>query len=322
MFSTEKPKLWLDGIIGRKIKVRAGEPINIDIPLSGAPAPKVEWFKNKISVPESNRVYVSISVTVCKPNKFQFNILQSETTSEHTRFRVEVSNRDDSGTYTVRAKNEYGSDEADIEVIVVDKPGIPKGPLQYTETTQDTVSLSWNPPSDDGGGDITGYIVEVSEYGTDMWRPCPGYCPRTSFTARGLQEGKKYVFRVRAENIYGVSEPLEGKPVIAKSPFDPPGAPSQPEVTGYTPSSCSLKWNPPTSTGGKPITGYIVEKRERGGDWVKVNNYPTPNTQYTVQDLREGNKYEFRVIAVNEAGPGEPSRPTEPIVAGHQRCEY
>lgn len=55
----EKPKLWLDGIIGRKIKVRAGEPINIDIPLSGAPTPKVDWSKNKINVPDSNRVYVS-----------------------------------------------------------------------------------------------------------------------------------------------------------------------------------------------------------------------------------------------------------------------
>lgn len=111
--------------------------------------------------------------------------MQTETNSEHTRLRVEVSNRDDSGKYTVHAKNEYGSDEADIEVIVVDKPGMPRGPLQYTGTTQDTVSLSWNPPLDDGGGDITGYIVEVSEFGTDVWRPCPGFCPRPSFTARG-----------------------------------------------------------------------------------------------------------------------------------------
>lgn len=55
----EKPKLWLDGIIGRKIKVRAGEPINIDIPLTGAPAPKVDWIKNKLPIPESSRLYVS-----------------------------------------------------------------------------------------------------------------------------------------------------------------------------------------------------------------------------------------------------------------------
>jgi hypothetical protein len=65
-----------------------------------------------------------------------------------------------------------------------------------------------------------------------------------------------------------------------------------------------------------------VEKRERGGEWIKVNNYPTPNTSFTVQDLREGSRYEFRVIAVNEAGPGKPSKPTEPITAEAQRCMF
>lgn len=230
--------------------------------------------------------------------------------------------RDDSGFYTVTATNEHGKDSADIEVIVVDKPGPPQGPLQYTGTTHESVALSWNPPVDDGGSDITNYIVEVSDYGSDNWRQAPGYCPRTSFTAKGLTEGKKYVFRVRAENMYGVSEPLEGKPVIAKSPYDPPDAPSQPEILGYTPNSCSLAWNPPINTGGKPITGYYVERRERGGEWLKVNNYPTPNTTFTVQDLHEGSRYEFRVIAVNEAGPGKPSKPTEPITAGHQRRKY
>lgn len=122
--------------------------------------------------------------------------------------------------------------------------------------------------------------------------------------------------------MYGVSEPLDGSPVVAKSPFDPPDAPSQPEILGYTPNSCSLMWTPPLNTGGKPITGYIVEKRERGGEWIKANSYPTPNTQFTVQGLHEGSRYEFRVTAVNEAGPGKPSKPTEPITAGHQRCKY
>lgn len=62
MYFAEKPKLWLDGIIGRKIKVRAGEPINIDIPLSGAPTPKIEWAKNGVNIPESNRVSVSVNL--------------------------------------------------------------------------------------------------------------------------------------------------------------------------------------------------------------------------------------------------------------------
>lgn len=67
--------------------------------------------------------------------------------------------------------------------------------------------------------------------------------------------------------------------------------------------------------------GYYVEKRERGGEWMKVNNYPTPNTTFTVQDLRENSRYEFRVAAVNEAGPGKPSKPTDSITAKEQKSK-
>ncbi|XP_013148822.1 PREDICTED: twitchin isoform X2 [Papilio polytes] len=298
----EKPKLSLDHLIGRKIKVRAGEPININIPIAGAPTPKITWTKGAIPLVPSHR-------------------LSSETSPDETKLSIEKSTRDDAGKYTITATNEYGKDSADIEVIVVDKPGIPKGPLSCTPVTHETMSLTWLPPTDDGGSEITGYVVEVAEFGVNDWRTVAGFCPKCSFTVKNLTEGKKYVFRVRAENLYGLSEPLESKPIIAKLPFDPPDAPDTPKITGYSANSCSLEWQPPTNTGGKPITGYNVEKRERGGEWVKVNNYPTPNTCYTVQDLREGNRYEFRVIAVNEAGPGKPSKPTEPIIAQTQRLK-
>lgn len=88
--------------------------------------------------------------------------VQAQTTSDNTSLRIDSSTRQDSGKYTITAKNDYGKDSADIEVVVVDKPGIPKGPLSYTNTTQDSVSLAWNPPTDDGGGDITGIFLEIS----------------------------------------------------------------------------------------------------------------------------------------------------------------
>lgn len=297
----EKPRLYLDNLLNRKIKVRAGEPVIINIPLSGAPIPEIEWQKKGGKIPETTRV-------------------STDTNSERTILRIDKTTRADAEKYTVRAKNEFGEDSADIEVIVVDRPEPPQGPLQCTETTQDTITLTWNPPRDDGGSELTGYIVEINEFGTDNWRPLPGYCPRTLYTAKNLTEGKKYQFRVRAENIYGLSEALEGKPIIAKSPYDPPDAPDQPEITSYGPSTCNLQWKPPGYSGGKPITGYVIEKRERGtGEWLRVNNYPTPNLSYTVQDLHEGQRYEFRVRAVNEAGQGAPSKPTEPMTAQAQR---
>lgn len=38
-------------------------------------------------------------------------------------------------------------------------------------------------------------------------------------------------------------------------------------------------------------------------------------TSATIPGLKEGTQYEFRVRAVNKAGPGEPSDATKPIVA-------
>lgn len=56
----EKPKLNLDALIGRKIKVRAGEPINVNIPLSGAPTPTIVWTKDGKPLFETLRISVSL----------------------------------------------------------------------------------------------------------------------------------------------------------------------------------------------------------------------------------------------------------------------
>ena len=296
----EAPKLHLDGIRNRRIKVRAGEAINVEIPISGAPTPTIDWQKEKRKIDDYRVV--------------------TDTQNNRTKLYVSASKRSDSGKYQVTAQNSHGKDTAELDVVVVDKPGPPTGPLSYTNVSTESITLNWKAPTDDGGSEISGYVIEKTEAGSQNWRPLPGYCPALSFTVKsGLEEAKRYVFRVRAENNYGLSEPLEGLAVAAKSPFDPPDAPDQPKISAYTPTSCSLTWEPPVNSGGRPVTGYHVEKRDRGGMWIRVNQYPATNTNYTVPGLTEGNRYEFRVVAVNDAGPGKASRPTDSIVAGVQK---
>lgn len=64
---------------------------------------------------------------------------------------VSVSERGDSGKYTITATNDFGTDKADIEVIVVDKPGPPGGPLIPSMINGDAITLTWRPCADDGG---------------------------------------------------------------------------------------------------------------------------------------------------------------------------
>ena len=87
------------------------------------------------------------------------------------------------------------------------------------------------------------------------------------------------------------------------------------EATDWDADHVDLKWTPPDSDGGSPITGYIVEKKDKYGQWEKALEVPADATSATVPDLMEGQTYEFRVKAVNKAGPGEPSEATVPIVA-------
>lgn len=97
--------------------------------------------------------------------------------------------------------------------------------------------------------------------------------------------------------------------------LDEPGKPGDLRATDWDKDHVDLAWSPPTSDGGSPITGYIIEKKDKYGEWEKAVEVPAYETSATVPDLIEGQPYEFRVRAVNKAGPGEPSDPTPTIVA-------
>ena len=65
-----------------------------------------------------------------------------------------------------------------------------------------------------------GYVVEKCEEGSSVWERVPGVVNGTSHTVKDLEPGKKYKFRVKAENMYGTGEPVEtDRSILAKNPF-------------------------------------------------------------------------------------------------------
>ena len=90
-----------------------------------------------------------------------------------------------------------------------EKPTFPRGPLQAVDITRNSVTLSWFPPSSDGGAAISAYVLERREVSRPTWHKMARVKPHnTTYMATGLSEGAEYVFRVFAENIAGVSLPL------------------------------------------------------------------------------------------------------------------
>jgi hypothetical protein len=70
------------------------------------------------------------------------------------------------------------------------------------------------------------------------------------------------------------------------------------------------------------VPGYIIEMMDKyGGSFVKAAEVHGNTCQGTVPKLEEGNQYQFRVRAVNKAGPGEPSEETNPHIAKARFCK-
>lgn len=104
--------------------------------------------------------------------------------------------------------------------------------------------------------------------------------------------------------------------------LDEPSKPGRPEPTDWDKDFIELKWTPPKSDGGAPIEKYIVQMHDKAGrGWVDAATVPGDRTSGRVENVEEGHEYEFRVVAVNKAGPSEPSDISKPVIAKPRKCK-
>lgn len=203
------------------------------------------------------------------------------------------------------------------ELEMINFVDVPESPGAPEALDMDTtwVSLHWDRPDRDGGSKILGYHLEFREPSAHKWILVnPHACPDPRFTVESLRHCGEYEFRAIAKNAAGLSKPGPSSVIKLKPKYGPPGPPGIPGAETIGRNWCTLTWTPPIYDGGSKITGYIVERREIGsGVWVKCNDYNVRDCEFTVPDLMEFRTYEFRVIAVNSAGKGDPSTATSPI---------
>uniref|UniRef100_A0A182PH85 Titin n=1 Tax=Anopheles epiroticus TaxID=199890 RepID=A0A182PH85_9DIPT len=106
--------------------------------------------------------------------------------------------------------------------------------------------------------------------------------------------------------------------------FQPPGPPGKPALVPGSPSSApdvvTIRWSRPTTDGGSPILGYVVEQRRTGSPhWVRACPSLVQQTELSLSGLEPGWRYQFRVMAENIVGRSESSELSDPLTVTLQR---
>ncbi|XP_054837158.1 immunoglobulin-like and fibronectin type III domain-containing protein 1 [Eublepharis macularius] len=279
------------------VVVKAGKNALVKIPFEGQKPIRATWLKDDGALLDDVRIHTDHS-------------------DNFTRLSISSTNRKDCGDYKVKLKNDSGSLEATLKLVVIDKPQPPVGPIEVVDTSASGITIQWKPPKDDGGKPIQRYIIERQQVGRKTWLTLgETRGSSTVFTTNKVEHDKSYYFKVKAVNAEGTGEALESEEVMAATKVFP-GPPAPPKIVSANKGAISVSWAPPHKTGNSRISGYTIEKCKKGSNtWTPVSDLPITDRKYTVTDLKEGLQYEFRVAAINNAGVGEASSPSEAVFA-------
>lgn len=128
--------------------MKAGQNYEIHVPFKASPLPNAIWSIHDNQVETSERIEIKTLKTVASFINYK-------------------AQRSDAGHYKLQLKNSEGYANISLKVTVLDAPSQPVGPLEITNLDAESCTLAWKPPADDGGNDITNYIVEKKEVGSD-----------------------------------------------------------------------------------------------------------------------------------------------------------
>uniref|UniRef100_A0AAZ3QPD8 Fibronectin type-III domain-containing protein 3A n=1 Tax=Oncorhynchus tshawytscha TaxID=74940 RepID=A0AAZ3QPD8_ONCTS len=215
-----------------------------------------------------------------------------------------------------------------------DRPGGPCRPVIRGRVLPNSFRLAWEPPKDNGGAEVTKYVVEISEGLSGVSWELAYSGPAMEHVCEGLKPGHSYQTRVYCMSEGGQS-PLS-ETLQVQTPAVPPGQCQPPRVVGKPKArEVQLRWGPPCVGGGSPVSVYSVEVCGAGpqgstGQEEVREVYQGSEVDCTVGSLLPGRTYSFRLRAANKAGYGPlsehcevtmgPGAP-EPCKAPHITCK-
>jgi len=212
-----------------------------------------------------------------------------------------------SGTvrYRVFAINRHGDSPSSNVASVSSAQRIPSAPRNLTASARaGSISLSWDAPTSVGASEITGYRIETSEDGVGWETLTRVDGDARSYIHRNLTAGQQYFYRVFAVNAHGESSASNTADATVRAVV--PSAPRN-LTANASDNSIALSWDAPTDVGASAITGYRIETSEDGVGWETLTRVGGNTRSYRHLDLNPGQRYHYRVFAVNDHGESSAS---------------
>uniref|UniRef100_A0A8C0EI22 Titin n=1 Tax=Bubo bubo TaxID=30461 RepID=A0A8C0EI22_BUBBB len=275
--------------------VLAGEDLKVDVPFVGRPKPAVFWHKDDVALKQTTRV-------------------NAESSENNTVLTIKEACREDVGSYLVKLTNSAGEATETLNIVVLDKPGPPTGPVKVDEVTADSITISWEPPKYDGGSSINNYIVEKRDTSTTTWQIVSATVARTTIKACRLKTGCEYQFRIAAENRYGKStyltsdEPSESSGAItARDEVEPPHISMDPKYKDTIVVHAGESFKLDADVHGKPIPSIQWLKGDR--ELTNTARMEIKSTDFatslSVKEAIRIDSGQYVLLAKNVAGPVE-----------------
>ncbi|KAK2846702.1 hypothetical protein Q5P01_009701 [Channa striata] len=207
--------------------------------------------------------------------------------------------------FRVAAYNSEGKSNPSQVVEFITKPDRPSSPCRPVirgRVLPNSFKMAWEPPKDNGGAEVTKYVVELSEGLSGLSWELLYTGPAMEHVCEGLKPGCSYQTRVYCMSEGGQS-PLS-ETLQVQTPAVPPGPCHPPRLVGKPKArEVQLRWGPPQVDGGNPVSCYSVEvSGPQSEDSREV--YQGPELDCSVGGLMPGKTYSFRLKAANKAGFG------------------
>uniref|UniRef100_A0A4W5MRV9 Titin n=1 Tax=Hucho hucho TaxID=62062 RepID=A0A4W5MRV9_9TELE len=261
--------------------VQVGYDLKIEVPIAGHPKPVITWTKDGAALKQTTRI----------------NVVDS---ARNTHLTIKEATKYDGGLYSINITNMHGSKDATIEVITLDKPGPPTGPIKMDDISAESVTLTWEPPSYTGGCPISNYVVQKRDTTTTNWVVVSATVARNTLKVTNLKTGAEYQFRICAENRYGKSYAIDSEPVLAQYPFKEPGPPGTPYVSSYTKDYMVME----IAVRGRPAPKVVWTKDGQAiKETTRLNVSRTASS--TILAIKEATRVDsgkYKITATNSIG--------------------